>query len=127
MVPGVVIDFRKIAFLLGCVSMAACKTSLYENADPLATETVSHFGWYYKFSPVDFTATIDSNDLTIWHGRQGSIPYSTKAECISATEKSSIYTANAWNYKIDCREQIHPSQIQRREIDPGDIEIDRDE
>jgi len=107
--------------------MAACETTSYENAEPLGTETVSGFGWYYKLNPVDLTATIDTNDLTIWHGRQGSIPYSTEAACISAAEKSSIYAANAWNYKIDCREQMNPSQIPVRVIDAGEIEIDRDE
>lgn len=117
------IEFRKIVFLLSCVSMASCETSLLKNSESVDTASVAGFGWYYKLSPIDLTATLDPNEITIWHGRQGTTPYSTEADCISAGKKS---IENIWNYKVECREQVHPSQIPIQILHLGELEIAED-
>lgn len=122
-VERVVIVYKKIVFVFSCVLMAACETSLNEDSKPMDAAKTGDFGWYFKLSPIDITATLDSNEVTIWHGRQGSIPYSTEAECISAGKKSRAYIGNAWNYKIECLEQYHPSQMPIKTIDVGKLEI----
>jgi len=125
-VECVVIDFRKIVFLLSFVSIAACETSLNQDTAPIDSAPVGDFVWYYKLSPIDLTERLNPEEITIWHGRQGSTPYATKAECISAGEKSRINIKYGWNYKIECREQAHPSQIPISLIDADDLEIVED-
>ena len=106
--------------------MAACETSLNTESAPIASAPVGDFGWYYYLSPIDLTASLDSEEITIWHGRQGSISYATEAECVSAGEKSRLYVEYAWNYKIECRKQAHPSRIPISVIYAGELEIVED-
>lgn len=106
--------------------MAACETSLNTDSAPMDSTPVGGFGWYYNLSPINLTARPDPEEITIWHGQQGSTSYSTEAECISRGEKSRLYIGYAWNYKIECREQAHPSLIPINVIDTDDLEIVED-